>query len=76
MTMNPDLLKAPLEAQHRWLKARADELQSGMVRVIRAEDGADLSVKLAAEYRHRANNLESVLEGYRRVLAREQDRPR
>ena len=71
--MDPELLRTSLEAQQAWLTARADELQSGALKAILPRDGGDVDVSaaMAEDYRHRANNLQTVIQCYERMRARE-----
>ena len=54
-----------------WLVALADEFESGARRVVGNVVGKeiDLTPNLAAECRHRAGNMEAILEAYRRLHA-------
>jgi hypothetical protein len=55
-----------------WLLAHAAEFESGSRRVMGKVGGqeVDLSPNLAAEYRHKAGNLEAVLLAYERLHAK------
>ena len=73
MTLDFSLLRACLQAQQVWLVTKANELQSGNLKASRPADGTDIdvSVKLAEEYQHRANNLQAVIECYERLNLRD-----
>ena len=54
-----------------WLPALADEFETGARRLMGHVEGKeiDLTSSLAAECRHRAGNMQAVLEVYRRLHA-------
>ena len=55
-----------------WLLALAEEFDSGARRVVGSVTGQeiDLTPNLAAECRHRAGNMQAVLQAYERLHAR------
>jgi hypothetical protein len=58
-------------AQIEWLLAQAEEFESGQRKVsgrLGGED-VDISSSYAAEYRHKAGNMQAVLEAYKRLHA-------
>jgi hypothetical protein len=68
-------LHALLDAyQHQidWLLASADDLETGARRYTGKIAGQeiDLTGNLIAEYRHRAGNLQAVLQAYERLHAK------
>ena len=66
-------LLLPYKHQIDWLVALADEFESGARRVAGNVAGKeiDLTPNLAAECRHRAGNMQAVLESYRRLHAKD-----
>jgi hypothetical protein len=68
-------LNAPMvvyQAQIDWLLTQAAEFESGERKPIGGMRGkdVDLSVNLAAEYRHKAGNMQAILETYERLHAK------
>jgi hypothetical protein len=61
------------QAQINWLLAQAAEFDSGQRKVSGRIGGkeADISPNIAAEYRHKAGNMEAVLQAYWRLHAKE-----
>ena len=66
-----DVLKAAYRAQSAWLLASALELEAGDARVLRRVEGkeVDVSAQTAIDYRHRAGNLELIIQSYERLDA-------
>ena len=65
-------LIAAYQAQIEWLITQATELESGERKVmahVRGQD-IDLSSNIAAEYRHKAGNMQAILEAYERLHAK------
>ena len=60
------------QAQIDWLLTQAAEFESGERKVsghLRGKE-IDLSPNIAAEYRHKAGNMQAVLEAYERLHAK------
>lgn len=55
-----------------WLLVQAEEFETAQRKVSGQVGGkdADLSSSFAAEYRHRAGNMEAILQAYDRLHAR------
>ena len=68
-----DVLKASYRGQCAWLLACATELEAGDARIVRRVEGkeVDVSAHTAIEYRHRAANLEHIIQAYERIDAKE-----
>ena len=66
-----DILKASYRAQSAWLLASAVELEVGDARLLRRLGGkeVDVSAQTAIDYRHRAANLELIIQSYERLDA-------
>jgi hypothetical protein len=60
------------QAQIDWLLTQAAEYESGERRLTGGMRGkeVDLSANIAAEYRHKARNMQAILEGYERLHAK------
>jgi len=60
------------QAQIGWLLTQAAELESGERWVCGKMRGKkiDLSPNIAAEYRHKAGNMQAILEAYERLHAK------
>jgi hypothetical protein len=52
-----------------WIAQKAEDLETGMDRHFRGE--ADTSDSLAADLRHRANNIRALLLGLERIAAKD-----
>jgi len=67
-----DLIDA-YQAQINWLLAQAAEFDSGQRKLSGRIGGkeVDISSNIAAEYRHKAGNMEAVLQAYWRLHAKE-----
>ena len=68
-------LKALLNAyraQIDWLLAQADELEKGHRQIAGRVGGkeVDVSHAYAAEYRHKAGNMQAILEAFERLHAK------
>ena len=61
------------QAQIDWLLAQADDFEGGARRVSGRIGGkeVDISSNLAAEYRHKAGNMEAIMQAYERLHAKE-----
>jgi len=60
------------QAEIDWLLAQAADFESGQRKVtgqMRGKD-IDLSANIAAEYRHKAGNMEAILQAYQRLHAK------
>ena len=68
-----DALITAYQAQTDWLLAQAADFESGARKVIARIGGkeVDLSPNIAAEYRHKAGNMEAILQAYERLHAKE-----
>jgi hypothetical protein len=64
---------AAYRAQIDWLLAQAEEFEKGHRQIAGRVGGkeVDVSHAYAAEYRHRAGNMQAVLEAYERLHAKE-----
>jgi hypothetical protein len=64
-----DALKAAYRGQIAWLLAWAFELDAGETRIIRKAKGADIDItaEIAADYRLKAVQLESIVTAYERL---------
>jgi hypothetical protein len=63
---------AAYQAQIEWLITQATEFESGerkLMAQMRGKD-IDLSPNIAAEYRHKAGNMQAILEAYERLHAK------
>ena len=65
-------LLAAYQAQIDWLLTQAAEYESGERKLMGPMRGTevDLSANIAAEYRHKAGNMEAILEAYERLHAK------
>jgi hypothetical protein len=72
-TIALEALKAAYRGQCSWLVAWAAELEAGGIQVISKSNRTDIDItaQTAADYRHRAANLESILAAYERLAAKE-----
>src|ERR1700722_1678524 len=61
-------LTTAYRAQCRWLLARAEEFESGKIKVFRGDQ--DVTEQTAVDYRHCAGNLEAIIVAYARLEAR------
>ena len=61
------------QAQIDWLLAQAKEFENGQRKITGRMRGKeiDLSSNVAAEYRHKAGNMQAILEAYERLHAKE-----
>ena len=61
------------QAQIDWLLAQADDFESGARRVSGRIGGkeVDISPNVAAEYRHKAGNMQAILQAYERLHTKE-----
>ena len=61
------------QAQIDWLLRQAEEFDKAERRVMADMGGKaiDLSPNIAAEYRHKAGNMQAILEAYERLHAKE-----
>jgi len=61
------------QAQIDWLIAQAADFESGARKVTGRIGGkdVDISPNIAAEYRHKAGNMEAVMQAYERLHAKE-----
>jgi hypothetical protein len=64
---------AAYQAQIDWLLTQAADFESGDRRVSGRIGGkeVDISPNIAAEYRHKAGNMQAILEAYDRLHAQE-----
>ena len=64
---------AAYQAQIDWLLTQAADFESGDRRVSGRIGGkeVDISPNIAAEYRHKAGNMQAILEAYDRLHAKE-----
>ena len=62
-------LVAAYQAQIDWLFTQAAEFESGERKIVAQMRGKeiDLSPNIAAEYRHKAGNMQAILEAYERL---------
>jgi hypothetical protein len=62
------------QAQIDWLLFQADEFEKGERKLIAHMRGSevDLTPNIALEYRHKAGNMEAILQAYHRLHAKEQ----
>ena len=61
------------QAQINWLLTQAAEFESGQ-RTVSGRIGGkevDISTNIAAEYRHKAGNMEAIMQAYWRLHAKE-----
>ena len=60
-------------AQIDWLLTQAAGIESGQRKLSGRIGGkeVDISANIAAEYRHRAGNMEAIMQAYDRLHARE-----
>ena len=67
-----EALKAWYLDQCKWLRARAAEFETGTIKVTHSSDGqvTDVTAQTAREYRHRAGNLEVIIQAYERLDAK------
>ena len=61
------------QAQINWLLIQAADFENGQRKLSGRIGGkeVDISANIAAEYRHKAGNMEAVLQAYWRLHARE-----
>jgi hypothetical protein len=61
------------QAQIDWLIAQAAEFESGDRKIVAKMRGQeiDLSPNIAAEYRHKAGNMQAILQAYERLHTKE-----
>ncbi len=66
-------LIAAYRAQIDWLTAQAADFESGARKVTGCFGGkdVDISPNIAAEYRHKAGNMEAIMQAYERLHAKE-----
>lgn len=57
------------QAQIDWLLTQAQEFESGQRKVLGRIGGkeVDISSNIAAEYRHKAGNMEAIMQAYERL---------
>jgi hypothetical protein len=60
------------QAQIEWLLLQAEEFASGRRQVSARIGGkkVDISANFAAEYRHKAGNMQAIMEAYERLHAK------
>jgi hypothetical protein len=60
------------QAQIEWLLIQAEEFESGQRKVSGRIGGkeVDISPNFAAEYRHKAGNMQAIMEAYKRLHAK------
>ena len=60
------------QAQIDWLLVQAEEFESGQRRVCGKIAGKDVDItsNYAAEYRHKAGNMEAIMQAYERLHAK------
>ena len=65
-------LIAAYQTQIDWLLTQAAEFESGERKLTGGMRGkeVDLSANIAAEYRHKAGNMQAILEAYERLHAK------
>ena len=65
-------LMAAYQAQIEWLLTQAAEFESGERKLSAPMRGTevDLSTNIAAEYRHKAGNMQAILQAYERLHAK------
>ena len=61
------------QAQIDWLIAQAADFESGARKVTGRIGGkeVDISSNLAAEYRHKAGNMQAIMQAYERIHTKE-----
>jgi hypothetical protein len=61
------------QAQIDWLIAQAADFESGARKVTGRIGGKelDISPNIAAEYRHKAGNMQAIMQAYERLHAKE-----
>ena len=61
------------QAEIAWLLVQAEEFESGQRKVTGKVGGqeVDISANYANEYRHKAGNMQAVLQAYERLHAKE-----
>ena len=66
------------QAQIDWLLAQAEDFESGARKVSGRIGGkeVDLSPNLATEYRHKAGNMQAIMQAYERLHAKEDNQCR
>jgi hypothetical protein len=66
-------LLAAYQTEIAWLLAQAEEFESGQRKVTGKIAGqeVDISANYAAEYRHKAGNMQAILQAYERLHAKE-----
>ena len=66
-------LIAAYQAQIDWLLVQAAEFESGQRWVCGKIGGkaVDISPNIAAEYRHKAGNMQAIMQAYERLHAKE-----
>lgn len=59
------------EAQIEWLLIQAQEFESGLRKVSGRVAGkeVDITAAFAAEYRHKAGNMQAIMQAYERLHA-------
>ena len=65
-------LIAAYQAQIDWLLAQAEEFESGQRKVFGKIGGkdVDISSNYAAEYQHKAGNMQAIMQAYERLHAK------
>ena len=60
------------QAQIAWLVTQAEEFETGQRKVSGRIGGkeVDLSPNIAAEYRHKAGNMQAIMQAYERLHAK------
>ena len=60
------------QAQINWLLTQAGEFESGERKLMGQMRGGemDLTTNIAAEYRHKAGNMQAILQAYERLHAK------
>jgi len=64
-------LVSAYQAQIEWLLFQAEEFESGLRKVFGRIGGkeVDISANFAAEYRHKAGNMQAIMQAYERLHA-------
>jgi hypothetical protein len=64
-------LIAAYQAQSDWLIVQAEEFETGQRKVFGKVGGqdVDISSSYAAEYRHKAGNMQAIMQAYERLHA-------
>jgi len=64
-------LVSAYQTQIEWLLFQAEEFESGLRKVFGRIGGkeVDISANFAAEYRHKAGNMQAIMQAYERLHA-------